>query len=358
MNWLEILLEDPNLPKEQRAQFIEKVLGQKWAKAPVPGFQNFKDLIAQAAEADPTKTGIYMQWIVARVMGDPHVNKVKDFPMLKACLGQFDLIKAKLPVKDINMFKSFNDLHSALEPFLGKVTGNFKALDEVIKRAVLADPTKDGIYLKWIVEKIVSDPNTNKVEDLPRLKSDLTHFDSLKLKLTNPDINKYKSFLDVYKAIEPHIKKQLAAEKAETQARADVIDVYTGPEGWVKIPTTKDASNYLGKLTRWCTASTKSDNYFDHYNKTDKLFVIFDKAKKARFQLHLNSNSFMDEQDSPTSDFPKWALKPIVDWYKANQKNLSLTQLMNLNKFGGDIDSMVVGSGHEDLFDLMKQYGV
>lgn len=235
-----------------------------------------------------------------------------------------------------------------------------KELDKFIETVAEADPSKNGMYMQWIARMILKNPTENKVEDLPRLKGDLEHFEQLKSKLQIKDINQYKSFYDVYAAIEPLLGVSNEKSKDEVKLekiRKDIIDVYQGPEGWIKIPTSQAAACYLGQQTRWCTAG-RDHNMFNHYNNSDRLFVIYNKASKERFQLHIQSGQFADVTDrtKPMSDVPEWARRPIIDWYKKNNPNLNLKHLMTFYSFGDE--EAAKGTDHEELFNLMKQYGV
>ena len=51
-----------------------------------------------------------------------------------------------------------------------------------------------------------------------------------------------------------------------------------------------------------------------------------------------------------------WARGPIVDWYEANNKDMSLKQLATLNNWSEK--NLGAGTEHADLLDLMKQYGL
>src|SRR5271167_2344261 len=126
------------------------------------------------------------------------------------------------------------------------------------------DPSHNGAYMQWMAKLMINSPHENKVEDLYKVKDDLVEFEKNKAKITNKDINAYKNFQELFTVIEPFTKpkekskEELAAEKdeaARAAIRKDIETVYDGTEGWVKIPTTKKASQYLGQLTRWCTAS-------------------------------------------------------------------------------------------------------
>ena len=242
----------------------------------------------------------------------------------------------------------------------------YEDLDSLITAIAETDPTQKGIYMQWILTKILKDPQRNRPEDLPRLKKDLEAFEEHKAKLPNKDINAYKEFSDVYGAIEPLTKpKNLTAaqKRAATRqrkleaARSDVTDVYNGAEGWIKIPNTQAAACHLGQNTRWCTAA-RSNNMYDHYAKTDKLFVIYDKETRQRFQLHIDTGQFSDVTDKMIGmdQIPQWARPHIINWYKKNAKTLNMRQAMTFVTLG-DKDA-AKGTPHEELVDLMKQYGV
>jgi len=131
--------------------------------------------------------------------------------------------------------------------------------------------------------------------------------------------------------------------------------VYAGPEGWIRIPETYEAAKFLAQNTRWCTSML---NQYKYYTKDDKLFVVYNKENKQRYQLHINSGQFAQEDDRNigTSNVPEWAKPRILEWYKANQPNLSWKQVMTLSTFGDE--NLAKGTPHEDLVALMKAYGV
>ncbi len=236
----------------------------------------------------------------------------------------------------------------------------FKDLDAFLKAVAMVDPTPKGTMMNWVALMTLKDPALNRTEDFPRLKVDLVNFEKFKNRLQIKDINQYRSFQDLYTATEEFTKKnrkQTDKEKFEKQIakyKSEIIDVYRGPEGWIKIPTTKGSSCFLGQNTRWCT-SAKNSNLFASYSKSDKLFIIYDKDTKSRFQIHLSSGAFADESDKHM-DFgkiPEWARIPIANWYKENNPDLSFKQLMNLSRIA---DVTAFDSDHSDLLKLMKDY--
>lgn len=254
-----------------------------------------------------------------------------------------------------------NKLGSFWKPLPG-----YETIDQFVEKVAEVDPSLKGIYMPWIARLAITKPNENRAEDLNRLSDDLRAFETFKAKIANKDINQYKNFSDLYDVIALFLaprkktKDELEGEKKEAKLqkiKGEIITVYAGPEGWIRIPTTKKASQFLGQGTRWCTAAT-NNCMFDHYAKDDVMFIIYDKETKARTQLHINSGQLAKEDDKNIGidSTPAWARKPIVDHYKKNNPQLTLKQMMSLSKFTDE--NLAAGSDHEDLLALMKQYGV
>lgn len=242
----------------------------------------------------------------------------------------------------------------------------FSSIEKFVEKIGSVDPTAKGIYMPWIARLAIMNPSENRTEDLDRLSDDLKAFETHKAKIAKKDINQYRSFQELYDVIAPLIapRKKTADElKKERESaklakvKQDIITVYQGPEGWIRIPKTREASQFLGQNTRWCTASNKHC-MFDHYAKDDNLFVIYDKTTKQRAQLHIASGQLAKEDDRNIGieSTPTWAKKPIVDFYKQNNPNLTLTQIMRLNSWSGE--NLAAGTDHEDLMNLMKSYGL
>ena len=279
---LQELMEALEGQKQKRGEFLIKTFGPKWQG--VDGITDFEEFLDKVGDADPTKNGAYMQWILTKAMKSPE-NRVEDFDRLKKDLTNFETkeIKAKLEKKDINGYASFNAL--AL------------AIDEILDRK--------------------KTPEEKKAE----------------------------------------AKAKREAEKASA-TRADVVTVYNGSEGWIRVPKTRAAAIYLGQSTKWCT-SGKGNNMFDHYHASDSLFVIYDKSTKKRHQLHIDSGQFADEKDTNQGfkAVPTWAWDNILEWYKKESK-LGLKQLLAISANGSKSDNIAKGTEHEDLFDMMKEFGV
>ena len=257
-------------------------------------------------------------------------------------------------------------------------------LDKLIDKIGEVDPSRNGAYMNWIGRLVLTKSAENRAEDLDRVGQDLQNFEQFKARIPNKDINAYKSFNQLYDVTEPFTRPQEKTkdDKAKDKEAAEIaklkneiITVENGPDGWIRIPKTQAAATYLGNGTRWCTAAT-GNNMFNHYNRDDNLFVVHDKAQSkvyrefmanpanagkpkphnGMYQLHIESGQFAsdDDRNQGTSAVPAWARTPILDYYKANNPDLSWKQIMTLSTFGDE--NLAIGTKHEGVIDLFTLY--
>jgi hypothetical protein len=72
--------------------------------------------------------------------------------------------------------------------------------------------------------------------------------------------------------------------------------VYMIPKGR---PDLYPTSCELGSGTQWCTATGNTDSYFLRYIEKGPLFIFIDNSNsKNKFQVHFESESFMDSKDN------------------------------------------------------------
>ncbi|AXQ69510.1 hypothetical protein HOU02_gp215 [Caulobacter phage CcrBL9] len=70
----------------------------------------------------------------------------------------------------------------------------------------------------------------------------------------------------------------------------------------IVIPHTLATSIYFGKGAKWCTAMEGS-RHFEVYNRSGYLYIVTFKDTGARWQLHLETNSYCDERDRPVFNY-------------------------------------------------------
>ena len=191
------------------------------------------------------------------------------------------------------------------------------------------DPTPNNQYTPWIAREYVKG-NIRRLEDLSRIKSALETYHKYKNTRQFKELFKYNvGFNDIGKLSADQIEgiaeklDQLEPQQSEKD-KGESVEVYNGPDARVIVPEDRKAACYYGQGTRWCTASTKGDNYFDHYHGQGSLYIILPKKpayEGEKYQLHVYSEQFMDEGDNPESlsvllqkfpGFTKW-LKDVSD---------------------------------------------
>jgi len=180
--------------------------------------------------------------------------------------------------------------------------------EEVLKFFEDADPTTNKQYTEWIIRRYI-DGGIRYLEDVDStVAENLAIYHELKTRRMLPpelmDINKFKGstgtnsmmrfFRDVY-----NIYRELPEQQAKID-KGEVEQVYEDDEIRIVHPEDQTAACYYGQGTRWCTASTKSRNYFDDYNSDGPLYIVLPKKPKykgEKYQLHFESFSFMNEND-------------------------------------------------------------
>jgi hypothetical protein len=191
---------------------------------------------------------------------------------------------------------------SALEARASEDVKKPMTADEVLVELMKADPTA-GKHLQFIVRMYLK--KQFKLEDVLRLKDDISKFEKFKSKIENKDLNSYKELRDLYAAIEPFAVKDepVSGKQAAKQIKAAGAEkIIDEPDFTVLHLKNEDAAKFYGKGTKWCTAA-EQNCMFDTYNKQGNLYVIITKldGKERKFQFHFESDQVMDEQDSPIS---------------------------------------------------------
>ena len=182
---------------------------------------------------------------------------------------------------------------------------------EVIEKK---DPSPNKQYVQWVVMRYI-DGGISKFEDiLTNIETLLRMHYELKVHRALPaelsDIGKVKdkaSIARFYNNILRHFN-ELQRKKGEAEgtqlSKGEADEVFSNSEMRVVVPKDKEAACYYGQGTQWCTASTSSANYFDHYNNEGTLYIIIPKNahhEGEKYQLHFENNEHMDENDGAIS---------------------------------------------------------
>lgn len=188
--------------------------------------------------------------------------------------------------------------------------------DDEYKRLLSLDPTykggdNAGNYAKWILGLA----NKGKLDNLGHVSDILKRFDDNKKNLKNKDIMKYKSVDELETYLNDENSYNQLSQRQElrqtqkavhnTNLDIEAEKVYEDNNWEIWVPKTYEASCKLGRGTRWCTATTDSDYYYDIYSHQGPLYININKHNGEKYQFHFESNQFMDQDDN-SIDFIKF----------------------------------------------------
>lgn len=210
--------------------------------------------------------------------------------------------------------KIWNKAHEMERPGFSSSFQNPETFFDVI---LTTDPSGDKKYAQWVIRCYLR--GHFRVEDIDRIKEQLERFDQLKPRLDPKlrDIMQYKGPGELYmKVIKPNAHVDATSQRqidaaADKELKDQVRVVYKGPEGAIYVPTTQEASCFLGRGTQWCTAASKSHNAFHDYNREGPLYIVITPDGR-KVQMHFPSGQFMDETDTEIPEFPD--NDPGDDW--------------------------------------------
>lgn len=134
------------------------------------------------------------------------------------------------------------------------------------------------------------------------------------------DINQIHSFEDLYRSLKIiyYYIQDDEDKEALKAAEKDAEKVYNSENYMIVVPKTQEASCAYGRGTRWCTAATGSQNYFNQYNSQGPLYIIINKKNQEKHQFHFQSEQYMDDQDDQVNldkffDANPELKEPLVD---------------------------------------------
>lgn len=276
---------------------------------------------------------------------------------------------------------------------------------EMLSTFMKSDPTttqdgdsikKVGSYSQWIIKQYVTlqqrcdseheyDPSKTSpwykclegkqklfIEDLYKVTGDLKKFDRLKtmkMYTGEKDINKFKSTDELLDAIVGFNLDSDQYEKTKSERVRDDVDIVYEDKTWViYIPKTKEASCHYAHepITRWCTASDGTSNWYDHYNKQGPLYMVMHKDdmennvsfNEARHhQFHFESDSFFDSRDrsvNPGDVLNKYVeLKPFFKESFGKYINKSFGDVVSVRYPNDSASKYISIYGFEDFFNKL-----
>ena len=164
---------------------------------------------------------------------------------------------------------------------------------------LLADlESKFKKYTEWVLIRWLN--GNFLMEDLPRVTEALSTFDTKKHSLSVKDINQYRTLVDLEDALGLLDDVKTARQQKQEIKKSGIHIFVNNDTAFLAHLKTKEAAQFYGKGTKWCTAGDKH-NMFYEYNRNGPIYLIIDKTDNSKYQVHFESGSCMDVLDDPFS---------------------------------------------------------
>jgi len=158
-----------------------------------------------------------------------------------------------------------------------------KHKNEIVEKLIAQfedfDPTTNKQYMPYLLNWYVNSGEVGEyafpdLEDArSTLKESLIMYYKLRERIPERyrDIGQYSSASDFMNDVQA-LQSQYG--KKEELPTGDYKKIYESKFGTAYWPLDQEAACYLGQGTQWCTAATRSENYFDQYNDVGGLIII------------------------------------------------------------------------------------
>jgi len=184
-------------------------------------------------------------------------------------------------------------------------------LEDLLSVIEAKDPTPNKVYTPWLARMYVLGGPPGyalKIEDINR-GNILGIYDIGKrrrmIKPEHSDINRFKNYRDFETTMrENYDLDAIDNTEKKVQEKGQASKVFENGDVLVVVPHDEAAACRYGAETHWCTAATKGENYFNHYSRQGKLYIIIPKQPqhdKEKYQLHFPTGQYMDEDDREIS---------------------------------------------------------
>ena len=179
----------------------------------------------------------------------------------------------------------------------------FIELDPTYKKG----STNAGTYGKWILT--LANRTNGVIENEGHVTDVLKEFEDVKNRLKSKDIMRFKSVnelqnylddTDNYTELSDRQKlRQIQKTVRNTDLDKEAEIVYKDEDWTIWTPKTYEASCKLGENTSWCTAYKENRDWYDRYTAKGNLYIFINNDDPTeKYQLHLESDSFMDADDN------------------------------------------------------------
>ena len=175
---------------------------------------------------------------------------------------------------------------------------------EIVETVYNADPTREKLYVYWIISLLKKKSERVFLEDLHRVTTALTIFEQIKRNLPERErnifnfktLNDLEQLTDLFQDEIPMSNRERKGKGSPVENEYEVL--FENDDFMIILPKTYRASCWWGKGTKWCTAFTEYDRYYKDYSQQGQLYIIYDKnQERSLYQFHFETGQYMDEND-------------------------------------------------------------
>ena len=166
------------------------------------------------------------------------------------------------------------------ESKLTDLISKYPQFEEEIKKLEASDPTDTKKYLFWMVKQFL-----NK-EPIDEIISLVQQFHQKGQFLQQKDINQYKTLGDLRGSLEDIGNKPSKTETKKQIKVSESTKLFEDQNFLLIRPLSKEASQILGKESKWCISATQTENYwFNYSSKGIKFYFLISKINASRENL-------------------------------------------------------------------------
>lgn len=223
------------------------------------------------------------------------------------------IINEELLLEGKNLQQTFDrykdKLRKSFDPF--EVTDDelWKYMESILSADPTYQPggTTTGDYGIWLLNQEVKDNITPfEARTSVSIEQVLNDFIDKKANLANKDINSYKTIEELWNILK---ETPLSDRQKERKLRKNISGakhIASTKNFDIYIPETYEASCALGKGSGWCTADSRTRQYYDYYK--DKYggdyYIIISKDGKWKYQIHFQSQQYSAAGTNPDINSP------------------------------------------------------
>jgi len=182
-------------------------------------------------------------------------------------------------------------------------------IDAILAEIEAKDPTRNKQFTQWMARVWAAANGTLSLEDLNKGNTLNTYELAKRAKLIPQevaDIGRFKSYKEFENwMITNQVDKRLSDATGNRElSQSNVTKLYADSNATIIVPNDEAAACKYGANTKWCTAATKSENFFNSYNKKGKIYIIIPKKPQhegEKYQIHFEEGEFKNEKNQNVS---------------------------------------------------------